>query len=54
MKIAIVCLVAVLAIVPTGYVSAQFAADRLEIAAAKIVADAMVGACVDVAVTLWQ
>ncbi len=54
MRIAIAGLVAVLAVVPAGYAVAMFAADRLEIAAAKIVADALVGACVDVAVTLWR
>jgi hypothetical protein len=54
MKIAIACLVAVLAVVPAGYASARYAADRLDLAAAKIVADAMVGSLVDVAVTLWR
>lgn len=54
MRIAIAGLVAALAVVPAGYAVAMFAADRLEIAAAKIVADALVGACVDVAVTLWR
>jgi hypothetical protein len=54
MKIAIAGLIAVLVAVPATYAVTMFAADRLEIAAAKIVADALVGACVDVAVTLWR
>jgi ABC-type phosphate transport system permease subunit len=54
MKFAIAGLIAVLVAVPVGYAVAIFAADRLEVAAAKIVADVLVGACVDVAVTLWQ
>ena len=54
MRIAIAGLVAVLIVVPAGYAVTMFAADRLEIAAAKIVADAMVGAFVDVAVALWR
>jgi hypothetical protein len=54
MRIAIAGLVAVLIVVPAGYALTMFAADRIEVAAAKIVADALVGACVDVAVTLWR
>ena len=54
MKIAIACLIAVLAVVPFGYVSAKSAAGRLDHAACKIVADELVGALVDTAVTLWR
>jgi hypothetical protein len=54
MKIEIAGLIAVLVAVPAGYVLTIFAADRLEVAAAKIVADALVGACVDVVITLWR
>jgi hypothetical protein len=55
MRNLIICLViATLTLVPTGYVLAGIAAERLDQAAARIVVNEVIGACKDVAVELWR
>jgi hypothetical protein len=55
MRNLIICLViAALMLVPVGYLLAGIAAERLDQAAARIVVNEVIGACKDVAVTLWR
>jgi hypothetical protein len=53
-KMLLIGLVIAVVAVPIGYAVAAYAADQLEIAVNRLVADAMLGAFVDVVVTLWR
>jgi len=52
-KMLLVGLVIAVVAVPAGYAAAVYAAGRLEIAANRLIADAMLGVFVDVVVKWW-